>query len=103
MMVDALDKAPISGGVAVAALVGEVGHWPGVEVAEHSLGGTVFRLGRDELGHLREDVHGECVASLPAADRGRLSVPIRMISDLGGAVEVFRVSYERAAGRSPTQ
>lgn len=95
-----------------ARLVREIGQWPGVTVGQHRYGGIEFRLGRRELGHL----HGDYLADLPfpAPIRRRLvecgqalphhilprsgwvSYPIRDLAAAGGALALFRLSYERA-------
>ena len=82
----------------------EVGSWEGVTVHEHRFGGIEFRLGRRELGHLHETW-----ADLPFTPRIRAmlletgrAVPHRagvegwVSVDLEEAVELFRLSYERA-------
>lgn len=81
--------------------------------ATHRFGGIEFRLGRRELGHL----HGEHLADLPfprrvrdelvAAGRavphhvlpesGWVSRRVRGPQDVDAVVELFRMSYERAA------
>jgi hypothetical protein len=81
--------------------------------ATHRFGGIEFRLGRRELGHL----HGEQLADLPfprrvrdelvAAGRavphhvlpesGWVSRRVRGPRDIDAVVELFRMSYERAA------
>jgi hypothetical protein len=117
MSVHALDNTEISGSVAVDALVGEVGNWDGVEVVpEPRFGGPMFQLGRRQLGHLHDAgergafadipppraLRGELIAAGRARphsampDSGWLSVPVRTAADLAGAVEVFRLAYERA-------
>ncbi len=90
----------------------EVGSWPGVESGPHRFGGIEFRVGRRELGHL----HGDRMADLPfprrirdeliAAGRARphhvlpdtgwVTVPIKDPDEVGGVIELFRLSYERA-------
>jgi Family of unknown function (DUF5519) len=116
MTENTLEKAVASGGGAVDFLVEEIGGWPGVEVGHHDRGGgPVFNVGRRELGHLHSGGNG-AIADLPfprrvrdelvAAGRARahhalpdsgwLTVPIHTVADLRGAVEVFRMSYERA-------
>ncbi len=42
-------------------IVREVSAWPGVTTGRHRFGGTEFRYGRRELGHL----HGDRLADLP--------------------------------------
>jgi hypothetical protein len=120
MTVPTLENTPISARVAVDALVGEVGFWAGVEVSDHRFGGQAFHLGRRELGHLHALAHGGCFADLPMPrsvrdeliaagraqphhvlpDSGWLTVPIWTVADLRNAVEVFRLSYERAAAKT---
>ena len=89
----------------------EVGSWDGVSVAPHRFGGTEFRVGRRELGH----VHGSRLADLPfpvairrelvAAGRadlhhilpesGWVSKWLRRDADADEAIELFRLNYER--------
>ena len=117
MTASALESTSLTGSVAVDALVGEVGNWEGVEVAtEPRFGGPMFQLGRRQLGHLHDagergafadiplprSVRDELIAEERARphsampDSGWLTVPVRTAGDLAGAVEVFRLAYERA-------
>jgi hypothetical protein len=117
MSVQALENTKLSGGVAVDALVGEIGNWDGVDVTtEPRFGGPAFQLGRRQLGHLHDVGKRGAFADIPlpralrdeliAASRARphsampdsgwLTVPVRTAADLVGAVEVFRLAYERA-------
>lgn len=93
------------------AIVREVTGWPGVTSGPHRFGGTEFRYGRRELGHL----HGSRLADLPfpllirndlvAAGRvephhihpesGWVSYYIRDESDIAHVVKLFRLNYER--------
>ena len=88
---------------------------PGVTEASHRFGGIEFRLGRRELGHL----HGDRLADLPfprrirdelvAAGRatphhvlpesGWVSRRVAGPDDVDAVVELFRLSYERAAAQ----
>jgi hypothetical protein len=107
----------LHGSVGVGALVGEVGNWAGVEVVpEPRFGGPAFKLGRRQLGHLHDAGERGAFADIPlprslrdeliAQGRARrhsampnsgwLTVPVRTAADLTGAVEVFRIAYERA-------
>lgn len=90
----------------------EVLSWDGVTSAPHRFGGVEFRLGRRELGHL----HGDRLADLPFTrrirdmlvetgrafphhvlpDTGWVSRPIASDGDADEAIELFRLSYERA-------
>jgi hypothetical protein len=90
----------------------EVMSWPGVTGHPHRFGGTEYRLGRREIGH----VHGESLVDVPLPRRvrdelitagrarphhvlpesGWVSVPIRTSEEAVGAVGVLRQSYEIA-------
>ena len=94
-----------------AAIVCEVSSWAGVTTGRHRFGGTEFRIGRRELGHL----HGNRLADLPfpllirdelvAAGRaephhihpesGWVSRFIRDDSDVADVIELFRLNYNR--------
>jgi hypothetical protein len=93
----------------------EVRGWPGVEEKPHRFEGIEFRVNGHEIGHL----HGDRLADLPfpvrmrkelvATGRARLhhvlpqtgwvSYPIRGEEDLAGALELFRLNYERLTVR----
>jgi hypothetical protein len=99
-----------------AAVRAELLAHPEVSEGTHRFGGIVFRLGRRELGHL----HGETLADLPfprrvrdelvaagraaphhvLPDSGWVSRRVRGPEDVAAAVELFRMSYERAAAQS---
>jgi hypothetical protein len=90
----------------------EVSSWPDVDEAPHRFGGLEFRLGKREIGHL----HGDSLADLPFPVRvreelvrtgkavphhvlpesGWVSYPLDGPDRLAGAIELFRLSYERA-------
>jgi hypothetical protein len=94
----------------------EVLTWPGVRAAPHRFGGTEFRLGRREIGH----VHGDAVADIPFPRRVRDEliaqrraeahhwlpdsgwVTLRLAGDgaAGAAIELLRMSYDRAVAAS---
>ena len=118
-----LEDARLDGTVAVDALVGEVANWEGVELTtEPRFGGPMFQLGRRQLGHLHDAGDRGAFADIPLPravrdelieagrarphsampDSGWLTVPVRTAADLAGAVEVFRIAYERArSARAP--
>lgn len=93
----------------------EVLGWPGVTEEPHRFGGVEFRLGKRELGHL----HGDYLADLPFPVRvreelvaagkamphhilpqsGWVSYPIRDAAAVPGALELFRLAYQRATAR----
>ncbi len=90
----------------------EVASWEGVTAHPHRFGGVEFRLDRRQLGHL----HGARWADLPfqkgirdmlvetgraqphhvLPESGWVSKQIRSEADVDEAIELFRLSYERA-------
>ena len=90
--------------------------WPGVTAHPHRFGGTEYRLGRRELGH----VHGDSLVDIPfpkgvrdeivtaglavphhvLPESGWVSFYMREAADIGRAIELLRRSYELAAGRA---
>lgn len=101
----------------------EVLAWPGVskEFRDSPVGdATIYWLGKRQLGHIHTDgvadlqfpkaVHDALIASGRAQPhRGGfaavVSYPMRQVEDVPGAVELFRMSYQRAVdlerARSP--
>jgi hypothetical protein len=99
-------------GGAGARIRAVVGSWDGVTVERHRFGGIEFRLGRRELGH----IHGDRMADLPfprrirdeliedgrarphhiLPDTGWVTVPLGEPQAVEGAIELFRLVYERA-------
>jgi hypothetical protein len=93
----------------------ELVSWPGVEARPHRFGGVEFRLRGHEIGHL----HGDRLADLPFPVRvrkefvavgraeehhvmpqtGWTSYRIRGREDVEGALELFRMNYERLLPR----
>jgi hypothetical protein len=93
----------------------EVTGWEGVSAHPHRFGGVEFRLGKRELGHLHCG-DSECLADLPfhkgirnmlvetgralphhvLPDTGWVSKHVRDEDDAAEAIELFRLSYERA-------
>src|ERR687895_1518644 len=93
----------------------EVSGWPGVETKPHRFNGVEFRVRGHEIGHL----HGSRLADLPFPVRvrkelvaegkarlhhvlpqtGWVSYPIRGGEDVEGALELFRLNYERLTAR----
>ena len=85
--------------------------WEGVEAVPHRFGGTEYRYGRKEMGH----VHGDRLADLPfprrirdeliatgraqphhiLPDTGWISAWIESPDDAQGVIELFRLQYER--------
>jgi Luciferase len=88
-----------------ARIVSEVGGWEGVTTHPHRFGGTEFRLGRRELGHLHATWADlpftarirEMLVETGRATRHRFGVEGWVSADLDDeTVELFRLSYERA-------
>jgi hypothetical protein len=100
---------------------GELSGWEGVEARPHRFGGVEFRFGGHEIGHLHGGTGGKGGwADLPFPKRvreglvaegkarphhvlpetGWVSYPIDEEGDVGGALELFRLGYERFAARA---
>jgi hypothetical protein len=92
-----------------------VSAWPGVTSGPHRFGGTEWRLGKREIGH----IHGNESVDIPfpkhlrdeliaahqveahhvRPDSGWVTLPLRTDADLKWAVVLLRYSYELAAQR----
>jgi hypothetical protein len=102
----------------IAALIErEVVSWPHVTAHPHRFGGVEFQVNQHEIGHL----HGDGLADLPfpvrmrrelvaagrasphhmLPDTGWVSYFIRSADDLAGAIELFRLNYDRLMRRNP--
>jgi hypothetical protein len=93
------------------AIAREVSTWPGVTTGRHRFGGTEFRHGRRELGHL----HGSRLADLPFPllirdelvgsgraephhvhpESGWVTYVIHGRADIEPVIALFRLNYER--------
>ena len=93
------------------AITSAVLRWPGVEAIPHRFGGTEFRLGRRELGH----IHGDQVADLPLPrqlrdelisdgraqvhrwrpNSGWVTIPLTDEQAANDVIELLRGAYER--------
>ncbi len=102
---------PMGSGAVNEAVIQEVSSWQGVSVHDHRMGGTEFRLGRRELGHLHATIadlpfprriRDELVTARRARphhvlpDSGWVTVPMRTGADVAGVIALFRLNYERA-------
>ena len=92
-----------------------VGGWPGVTSGPHRFGGTEWRLGKREIGHIHGDelvdipfpkrLRDELVAAQQVEahhvrpDSGWVSLPLRNDEDLKWAVVLLRCAYELARQR----
>jgi len=101
---------PVKG--ASQAINAAVLEWPGVSAHPHRFGGTEYRLGTREIGHL----HGDALADLPfptrvrqalvaagraephhvLPDSGWVSFYLRAPGDVDKAIQLFREAYEIA-------
>jgi hypothetical protein len=90
-----------------------VGGWAGVACVDHRFGGTEFRMGKVEIGH----IHGDRLADLPfpkrirneiieagralphhvLPDSGWISKRISGPDDVDDVIALFRMNYERYA------
>jgi hypothetical protein len=86
--------------------------WPGVEAHPHRFGGTEYRLGTREIGH----IHGDYLVDIPfpvkvraqvvadgraephhlLPETGWVSFYLRKLGDVQRAIDLFRLSYELA-------
>ena len=101
----------------IAALIErEILSWPNVTAHPHRFGGVEFQVNQHEIGHL----HGDRQADLPfpvrlrrelvaagrasphhiLPDTGWVSYYLRSAADLAGAVELFRLNYDRLMRQS---
>jgi hypothetical protein len=101
----------IDGGTAGEEIKRSVMSWPGVEAVPHRFGGTEYRFGRKEMGH----VHGDRLADLPLPrrlhdeviadgraqphhvlpDTGWVSCWIERPEDVTTVIDLLRLQYER--------
>ncbi|MBI3116792.1 MAG: DUF5519 family protein [Thaumarchaeota archaeon] len=101
---------------ALEKIVKEVAKWPGVTTHAHRFGGTEFRLGRRELGH----VHGDYQADVPfpmdvrnqlvaegraephhvLPESGWITLRFRNSNDVESAISLFQLSYDLARRRT---
>lgn len=98
-------------GELLRSIDGEVLGWPGVSKDPDARNVTVYRLGRRQIGHIHHDgvadlqfpkaLHDELISSGKAQPhrggfRAVVSYRIRGPEDVPGALELFRMSYDRA-------
>jgi hypothetical protein len=87
--------------------------WQGVSAEPHRFGGTEYRLGRREIGHVHGDslvdipfpmrVHDELLAAGRAErhhvlpESGWVSIYLRQPPDVDNAIELMRMSFDLAS------
>jgi hypothetical protein len=89
--------------------------WPGITSQLHRFGGTEYRLGRREIGH----IHGDSLVDIPFSKKirnelvtagraephhilpesGWVSIYLRQAADVDRAIELLRLSFEIADQR----
>ncbi len=85
--------------------------WPGVTAVRHRFGGTEYRYGKKEMGHVHGDrladmplprrIHDEVIASGRAQphhilpETGWVSVWMSGPEDAADVIELFRLQYDR--------
>ena len=93
--------------------------WPDVEAHPHRFGGTEYRVGRKEMGHVHGDrladlplprkLHDEVIASGQAQphhilpDAGWVSCWMSGPDDAAGVIRLFRVQYDRYMAKASTK
>ncbi len=95
----------------------EILTWQGVEARPHRFGGTEYRMGRRELGH----IHGDALVDIPfpkkvrdelvlhglaqphhiLPETGWVSLWLTAPGDVEHAIDLFRRSYEIALKQHP--
>jgi hypothetical protein len=96
-------------------IVAEVSSWGGVTIATHRFGGTEFRLGRRELGHIHGNYQADIPFPKPIRDdlvaEGKAEphhilpesgwITFRLVdpTDVSKAIELFRLSYLNATSK----
>jgi len=93
-------------------IVEEVSKWDDVRTAPHRFGGTEFRLGRRELGHIHGDFQADIVFPMKIRNElvsenkaqphhilpksGWITFRFKDENDVPRAIELFKLSYEIA-------
>jgi hypothetical protein len=112
-----VSKGMRKGGVSASEQIrAEIGALPGVTAAPHRFGGTEYRYGRRELGH----VHGDRFADLPfprevrdeliatgrarphhvLPDSGWVTAPTSSDAEVENVIALFKLGYERAVAQA---
>jgi len=93
-------------------IVSEVSEWSGVVSSPHRFGGTEFRLGRREIGHIHGDYQADIAFPMEVRNQlvkekraephhilpksGWITFRFSKESDIKSAIELFRLSYKIA-------
>jgi hypothetical protein len=97
-------------------IVKEVSKWSGVKTAPHSFGGTEFKLGRREIGHVHGDYQADIVFPMEIRNQlieqkraqphhilsksGWITFRFREEKDVRLAIDLFKLSYDIAQERN---
>lgn len=97
-------------------IVKQVSTWDGVVASPHRFGGTEFKLGRRELGHVHGDYQADIAFPMEVRNRlvaegraephhilprsGWITFRFRKEGDVERAIELFKLSYDLAKGRA---
>jgi predicted DNA-binding protein (MmcQ/YjbR family) len=92
--------------------VKEVSSWSGVVALPHRFGGTEFRVGRREIGHIHGDYQADIAFPLKVRNQlveekkaephhilpksGWITFRFRKESDVEEAIQLFKLSYDLA-------
>lgn len=104
----------------VAAVVDEVSQWAGITAEPHRFGGTEFKLGKVEIGHIHRNgmvdipftraIRDQLIAENKAGyhhlltESGWITFYIRTPADVQNAIWMFKVSYvQKSRRRGVTQ
>jgi hypothetical protein len=95
-------------------IVEEVIKWDGVLASPHRFGGTEFRVGRREIGHIHGDHQADIIFPMEIRNRlitegkaephhvlprsGWITFRFRKEADVQAAVDLFKLSYQHASG-----
>ena len=93
-------------------IVSEVSKWDGVTASPHRFGGTEFKVGRREIGHIHGDYQADIAFPMSVRNQlveekrvqphhiipksGWITFRFREKSDIQKAIELFRLSYNLA-------
>jgi Family of unknown function (DUF5519) len=100
-------------------IVKTVSSWEGVSASPHRFGGTEFRVGKRELGHIHGDSFADIVFPMEVRNRlvaggrvephhilsesGWITFRFGKLEDIDSAIDLFKLSYEIAKDKLPSK
>jgi hypothetical protein len=100
-------------------IVKTVSSWEGVRASPHRFGGTEFRFGKRELGHIHGDSFADIVFPMEVRNRlvaegrvephhilsesGWITFRFGKLEDIDSAIDLFKLSYEIAKEKLPSK